>query len=217
MDPLGDLPPHRAFFPSPAPPTNAPPPPLRWRLSPVPRFLFSPPFRATSMTSIGIFTLRRLTFPRGTTRLLSLLPLTMVTLLPSTNAPILRPFKSLILRRLFAHSPRSLLPSFDGEGSFSFLPQPPLLLPPTGRRLLPSRHLQFSLILMRGLPREALPGDMTLPQLRLRPGCLLSLPHLRLRPGHLLSLILSPPVVRILTVLTAPLLSSEWGVLGEWE
>ena len=192
------------------------PPPLRRRFSPVPRFLFSPPFRATSTTSIGIFTLRRLTFPRGTTRLFSLSPLTTVTLLPSTTGPILRPSKFLILRQLFAHSPRSLLPSFNWEGSFSFLPQPPLLLPPTSRRLLPSRRLRFSLILLWGLTRKALPGDMTLPQLRLRPGRLLSLPHLRLRPGRLLSLFLSPPVIRILTDSTAPLLSSEWGVLGEW-
>ena len=85
-----------------------------------------------------------------------------------------------------------------------------------GRPLLPSRCLRFSLILLRGLPREALPGDMTLPQLRLRPGRLLSLPHLRLRPGRLLSLFLSPHVVRIMTESTAPLLSLEWGVLGEW-
>jgi hypothetical protein len=130
MDPLGDPPPPRAFFPSSVPLANAPPP------APAAAFLSGPKtsFRATSTTLIGIFTLRRLTFPRGTTWLL-------VTLLPSTNAPILQPFKSLILRGLFAHSPRSLLPSFDGEESFSFLPQPLLLLPPTGRRLLPSRCL----------------------------------------------------------------------------
>ena len=67
-----------------------------------------------------------------------------------------------------------------------------------------------------GAPGKALPRDMTLPYLRLRPGRLLSLPHSQLRPGNLLSLFLSPLVVRILTGLTAPLLSSEWGVLGEW-
>ncbi len=152
------------------------PPPLRRLLSPVPRFLSFPPFRATSTTLIGIITLRRLTFQRGTTRLFSLSPLITVTLSPSTTAPILRPSKFLILRQLFAHSPRSLLPSFDGDGSFSFLPRPPLLLPPLSRRLPPSRRLRFSLILLWGLPREALFRDMSLPPLRLRPGRLLSLP-----------------------------------------
>jgi hypothetical protein len=189
------------------------PPPLRRLLSPVPRFLYSPPFRATSTTSIGIITLRRLTFQRGTTRLFSLSPLTTVTLSPSTNAPILPPSKLPILRHLFVHFPRSLLPSFDGDGNFNFLPPPPLVLPPLGRRLPPSRCLRFSLILLWGFPREALLGDKTLPPLRLRPGRLLSLPHLRLRPGRLLSF---PLVVQILTDSTVPLLSSDWGVLGEW-
>ncbi len=190
------------------------PPPLRRLLSPVPRFLSFHPFRATSTTSISIITLRRLKFQRGTsTRLFSLSPLTTVTLSPYTTAPILRPSKFLILRQLFTHFPISLLPSFDGDRSFSVLPQPPLLLPPLGRRRPPSRRLRFSFILLWGLPREALLGDMTLPLLRLRPGRLLSLPHLRLRPGRLLSL---RPVVPILTDSTVPLLSSEWGVLGEW-
>jgi len=71
-------------------------------------------------------------------RLFPLLPLTTATLLPSTNAPISRPFKILILRQLFVLSPRSLLPFFNGDTSFSLRWQVPLLpLNPVVRRRLP--------------------------------------------------------------------------------
>ena len=181
------------------------PPPLWQRLSPNPKFLFFPPFRATSTTSIGTSTLLRRMTRWGITWLF--LPLLLITLtpLPSIIVLISRPFKLLIRRRLFALSLKSCLPSLNRDVIFSFLPLPPLLLPSTGRCLLPSRRLQFSLILLQGLPREALPGDMTPPHLRLRPRRLLSPPHLRLRPGRLLSLFLSPPIVWILTGSTAPL------------
>ena len=204
MDLLEDLPPPPAFFPPPAPAANAPPSaPAAMSLS-GPKIFVLPPFRATSTTSIGTSTPRRRMSRWGITRLFLSLPLVTPTPSPSIIVPISRPFKLLIRRRLFTLSLNSRLPSLNRDVSFSFLPLPPLLLPTTGRHLLPSRRLQFSLILMLGLPLEALPGDMTPPQLRLR-------------PGRLLSLFLSPPAVPILTGSMAPLLSSKWGVLGEWK
>ena len=145
MDPIEDLSPPPAFFPPPAPAANAPPTPLRRRLSPVPQFLSFPLFRATTSTWTGIFTLWGLTFPRGAMRLFSLLPLTTVTLLPYTNAPISQPFKFLILWQLCALSPRSLLPSFDGGTSFSLRPMPPVPL-----NLVVRCRLPFLRILLLG-------------------------------------------------------------------
>ena len=138
-------------------------------------------------------------------RLFSLSPLTTATLSPSNIAPISRPFKCLILRRLFTLSPRSLLPFFKGDTSFSLsrVPLPPLH--PVGRRLLPFFPSRLLRVLL---------GVMTLPPSRLRPGH----PPSRLRPGHLLPpsseiiLFPPPPVAPILTGSPALLLSpGEWG------
>jgi hypothetical protein len=166
MDPIEDLPLPPAFFRPPPLRRTLLPPPLRRHLSPVPRFLSFPLFRATNSTWIGIFILRRLTFPRGATRIFSLSPLTTVTLSPYTNAPILRPFKSLILWRLFSLSPRSLHPSFDGGTSFSLrsgclCPVPPLPLHLVVRRRLPFFHillLGFFLGLRPPLPHGCYTG-----------------------------------------------------------
>jgi hypothetical protein len=178
------------------------PPPRRRLLSPVPRCLSFPLFRATGLKSIGIFTPRQLTFQRGTMRLFLLSPITMVTLSPSTNAPILLPFKFLILLQLFALSPRSLHPSFNGDTSFSLCWMPLLPL-----NLVVRRRLLFFPILLLG----ALLGVMTPPRSRLQQG------HLLL-PSPAMFLFLPPLVAPILTGLTALLLSpgewGEWGVLA---
>jgi hypothetical protein len=97
-------------------------------------------------------------------RLFSLLPFTTATLSPFSNVPILRPFKLLNLWQLFALSPRSLLLFFNEDASFSLCPVPLLPLNPAVWPWLPF----FPMLLLR-----ALLGDMTPPQLRLRPGRLL--------------------------------------------
>jgi hypothetical protein len=167
-----------------------------------PKILSFPLFWATGSTSIGIFTLRRLTFQRGATQFFSLSPLTMVTLLPSTNALILRPFKFLILRHLFALSPRSLLPFFNKDTSFSLRPMPLLPL-----NLVVWHRLPFFPVLLLGALLEV----MTPPFLRLQQGHLLPL-----SPAMLL--FLPPLVASILMGLTALLLFpgewGEWGVLA---
>ena len=123
------------------------PPPRRRLLSLVPSFLPFPLFWATGSTLISIFTPRWLTLRRGATRLFLLSPLTTVTLPPSTNAPILRPFKFLILRQLFALSLRSLLPFFNGDMSFILRWVPLLPLNPVVWRQLPF----FPILLLRAL------------------------------------------------------------------
>jgi hypothetical protein len=98
---------------------------------------------------IGIFTPWRLTSQRGTTRLLSLSPLTTATLLSSTNALISWPFKSFILRLSLRRVP--LLP-----------------LNPVVRRRLPFFPIHLFRVLL---------GVMTPPRSRLRPGHLLPPSH----------------------------------------
>jgi hypothetical protein len=140
------------------------PPSRRRLLSPVPRFLSFPSFRATSTTSIGIFTPLRLMSRRGTTRLFFLSPLTTAILSPSTNVPISLSFNLLTLWQSFAPFPRSLLPFFDEVTGFSLSRVPPLLLYPVVRCRLPF----FPMLLLR-----VLLGVMTLPRSRLQPRRLL--------------------------------------------
>jgi hypothetical protein len=130
-------------------------------------------------------------------QLFSLSPLTTVTLSSYTNAPILRPFKFLILWQLFTLSPRSLLPSFDGGTSFSLRLMPPLSLHLVVWRRLPFFHILLLRVFL---------GVMTPPPLRLHYGHLLPL-------SPVILLFLPPLVALILTGSPALLLSpGEWGV-----
>ena len=194
MDPVEEAP-----FPPPAPAAVAPPPPALPRLLfQVQRFLSFPPFPGTHTTWIAISTPQRQMSLRAITRLFSLLPPTTVTRWHSTDAPISRHFKLLILRRLFGPFPRSLLPLFGVVTSFSLRsgclrPMPPLPLHLVVRRplLVPlSPHNAmirrlFSLTFLRCLRLKVLFGDTILLRLRLPLGLLL--------PPFLLSVLMHPP------------------------
>ena len=195
MDPAEDLPPPPAFFPPPAPAAVAPSPiPAAASLS-GPKIFFLSSLRATSTTSIGIFTPLRLMSRRGTTRLFFLSPLTTAILSPSTNVPISLSFNLLTLWQSFAPFPRSLLPFFDEVTGFSLSREPPLLLYPVVRCRLPF----FPMLLLR-----VLLGVMTLPRSWLQPR--------RLLPPSPAMIFFPPPLVAlILTGSMALLLSS-----GEW-
>ena len=100
-----------------------------------------PPFPGTHTTWIAISTPQQQMSLRAITRLFCLLPPTTVTRWHSTDAPILRHFKLLILWRLFGPFPRSLLPLFGVVTSFSLRsgclrPMPPLPLHLVVRRPL---------------------------------------------------------------------------------
>jgi hypothetical protein len=160
---------------------------------------------------------------RAITRLFSLLPPTTVTRWHSTDAPILRHFKLLILRRLFSPFPRSLLPLFGVVTSFGLCsgclhPMPPLPLHLVVWRplLVPlSPHnatiwCLFSLTFLRCLRLKVLFGDMTILQLWLPLGLLL--------PSFLLSVLmhLPPlgPLLPALTLMGSMCLLLSWGVQG---
>ena len=124
------------------------PPPLRWCLSLVPRYLFFPLFVGTPTTWIGIITPPLRMSLKGITRLFSASPPTMVIPLPSSIVRTSRPFKLLILRRSFDPSLRSLHPFFGGATNLCILPSPPLHLPAAIQSLsspttLPRRRLRF--------------------------------------------------------------------------
>ena len=213
MDPVEDLPPPPAFFPSPAPAAVAPPPaapaaaspsgPKIFVLSPLPgyeydvdRYYYSP---AADISEGDYAAL--LTFAAHYGHPLAIYHCPDIAAFQVTHpSAIIRPFSEIpppILRRgrelQLSSSASAASPPFGSTPSSvsspSILSHPPV-----------------------GAPARASSRGHDPPSVATATRASSIPPSLRLRPGRLLSL---PPVVQILTDSTAPLLSSEWGVLGE--
>jgi hypothetical protein len=193
MDPVEEAP-----FRPPAPAAVAPPPALPRLLFQVQRFLSFPPLLGTHTTWIAISTPQRQMSLRAITWLFSFLPPTTVTRWRSTDAPISRHFKLLILWLLFGPFLRSLLPLFGVVTCFSLrsgclcsMPPLPLYLVVRRPLLVPlSPHNAmirrlFSLTFLWCLRLKVLFGDTILLWLRLPLGLLL--------PPFLLSVLMHPP------------------------